>query len=564
MSSIRIRRPSSRLKSLLVSPVSHLLWTNSRPSDHEIELVLKAIWAVKEELLRLQKDVNDNPGNATVLKWETSACEKYISAHQALLSPIRKLPPEILSEIFSLCVAVNGAPWLSCHVCCHWRNITRATSSLWTTVPQITLSKKTRRPGFTSVLEDYLLLSCKYPLCLRVITLFTEIEFLSHPALDIVMKHSQRWGHVSLSLGDTYLQEMSSRIKGRLSSLSILRLTVHHTSRRLTKLDVFATTPQLREVELDSSSAFVILPWSQLTKYHEEGITYAGIREILAVKSPLVHLTFKQSLYDSAMTQKPADKSTLDQVECLHLVFRSIEDSILDHITLPALMHAQIRLLNYTGSITTSMEMLLRRSSCDLRTLSLHTFLQTGELNRIIALTPNLLELNVDDIPLLDLTSFRGNIKPVVPHLQKLTIHMHQIMPNYPRLYQVLNEVLSLRCNSQSSGSEYGSFDYLSLARIHFSSNLNCIIAQSLLEGWHSDDLNDVIFVYRRCRSYLETILSVYETNIKSSKLKQGAPAFGSGTLRRLDSLFTDIETHEFDNARCLYVSNLKKIGSCK
>ncbi|KAF7364016.1 F-box domain-containing protein [Mycena sanguinolenta] len=68
-----------------------------------------------------------------------------IEAHKAILSPVRRLPPEILGEIFSLVVratfdsytpppVTQHAPWLLTRVCRYWSEVALATSALWSMV----------------------------------------------------------------------------------------------------------------------------------------------------------------------------------------------------------------------------------------------------------------------------------------------------------------------------------------------------------------------------------------------------------------------------------------------
>src|SRR3984885_8964598 len=58
-----------------------------------------------------------------------------------LLSPVRRLPPELLGEIFRYCLPQNyhekgahKAVMLPSHVCKHWRDVALSTPTLWTNV----------------------------------------------------------------------------------------------------------------------------------------------------------------------------------------------------------------------------------------------------------------------------------------------------------------------------------------------------------------------------------------------------------------------------------------------
>ncbi|KAJ6517871.1 hypothetical protein C8R47DRAFT_959956, partial [Mycena vitilis] len=65
----------------------------------------------------------------------------YRSKSSAILSPLRRMPPEVLSEIFSWTLPpprngtrrgtkMTDTPWVLTHVCSRWRAIAIASSSL--------------------------------------------------------------------------------------------------------------------------------------------------------------------------------------------------------------------------------------------------------------------------------------------------------------------------------------------------------------------------------------------------------------------------------------------------
>ncbi|PBK93466.1 hypothetical protein ARMGADRAFT_893044, partial [Armillaria gallica] len=62
--------------------------------------------------------------------------------YTALISPVRRLPPEILAEIFGwvlesnhwpLSLKLNKGPWFLGRICSQWRHVVNSTPRLWTT-----------------------------------------------------------------------------------------------------------------------------------------------------------------------------------------------------------------------------------------------------------------------------------------------------------------------------------------------------------------------------------------------------------------------------------------------
>ncbi|KAJ6455346.1 hypothetical protein DFH09DRAFT_962668, partial [Mycena vulgaris] len=58
--------------------------------------------------------------------------QSYIDTHKALISHPRRLPPDILGEIFVVCLPVDrdAAPLLLCRICSTWRSIALSTPRL--------------------------------------------------------------------------------------------------------------------------------------------------------------------------------------------------------------------------------------------------------------------------------------------------------------------------------------------------------------------------------------------------------------------------------------------------
>ncbi|KAJ7486721.1 hypothetical protein FB451DRAFT_1168128 [Mycena latifolia] len=114
------------------SPFSRYLNTNYAPSDSEVKQIQAHIIPHFVEASRLE---------ALILELSTQR-EKvlhYIDAHQALLSPARQMPREIVEEIFLACIpthrnavmSAKEAPLVLARICSAWRTIALTTPALW-------------------------------------------------------------------------------------------------------------------------------------------------------------------------------------------------------------------------------------------------------------------------------------------------------------------------------------------------------------------------------------------------------------------------------------------------
>jgi hypothetical protein len=87
------------------SPLLHLLNTNDAPSVSEVGLIQNTLLmsqsrlaaSLRDEISRVQSVMDD-------LVKEQAAVQRCFEEHKALLSPIRRLPAELLSTIFMPCL----------------------------------------------------------------------------------------------------------------------------------------------------------------------------------------------------------------------------------------------------------------------------------------------------------------------------------------------------------------------------------------------------------------------------------------------------------------------------
>ncbi|KAJ7453185.1 hypothetical protein FB451DRAFT_673074 [Mycena latifolia] len=161
--------------------------------------------------------------------------------HKSTASPIRRLPPEILGEIFAFSVhstyyfgdvsEVSGplshqAPWVFTRVCRRWAAVALGTPGLWSMV-SLDLDRLGER-GAVSMTKLWLARSRNLPLTIKI---FHDSDALdrprldSHLVLDAVMQHSERWQNAYISISLPLLFQLAN-LHGRLAALTTLTITV--------------------------------------------------------------------------------------------------------------------------------------------------------------------------------------------------------------------------------------------------------------------------------------------------------------------------------------------------
>ncbi|KAJ7762499.1 hypothetical protein B0H16DRAFT_1311600 [Mycena metata] len=123
----------------MTSPFTPQLGTNYCPRDEEILEIrdllvepLSRLKCIRNKITDLQKSIDE-------LTKERDDINAYVDAHKALISPVRRLPLDIIQEIFVACLPTHRncvmsaveAPVLLGRVCSSWRAISLNTPRLW-------------------------------------------------------------------------------------------------------------------------------------------------------------------------------------------------------------------------------------------------------------------------------------------------------------------------------------------------------------------------------------------------------------------------------------------------
>ncbi|KAJ7030109.1 hypothetical protein C8F04DRAFT_1042753 [Mycena alexandri] len=121
------------------SPFASWLGTNYCPSDEEILDIRTLLIEPKSRLKRLDDKIADLQKTIDSLTEEHASVRSFVDAHDALLSPVRRLPLDIIQEIFVACLPTHRncvmsaveAPLLLGRICSAWRAISLSTPRLW-------------------------------------------------------------------------------------------------------------------------------------------------------------------------------------------------------------------------------------------------------------------------------------------------------------------------------------------------------------------------------------------------------------------------------------------------
>ncbi|KAJ7255122.1 hypothetical protein B0H12DRAFT_1071050 [Mycena haematopus] len=117
----------------------NLVNTNEPPQDLDLALIRPVVEKTEAHLASLEAEMSRLKEQLSHLAAEHAALSKYHSQNTTILFPLRRVPAEILAEIFQWTLPrisaaplnIRNSPWVLTHVSSHWRAVAVAKSSLW-------------------------------------------------------------------------------------------------------------------------------------------------------------------------------------------------------------------------------------------------------------------------------------------------------------------------------------------------------------------------------------------------------------------------------------------------
>ncbi|KAJ7364909.1 hypothetical protein DFH08DRAFT_1073427 [Mycena albidolilacea] len=327
------------MSSLTDSPFADRLNTNYIPSDSEIVEIRTLLMDPTDELARVEARIEEMEIVLSQLKELRASLKTPIDAHRTLISPLRRIPQDVLLAIFSSCLPSEHnalidpaeAPLLLGRICRHWRDVTYTTPMLWSSIHIPCLDYLHAPPnmisGLERTVEAWLERSSACPLSVSV---FDDINYPSngvekHPLILQLLPISRRLSHLTL-VGDAELLRPILRLGSE--SLPVLkRIWIQATRHQIFGDDADHTNalqiPTLEDVTLqitsDADPLALPLKWSQLTRIRLEchlvwrewhrpaagGLDIGGAFEVLRRCPYLMHCEIR-------VTRPSKDGSTLD------------------------------------------------------------------------------------------------------------------------------------------------------------------------------------------------------------------------------------------------------------
>ncbi|KAJ7314375.1 hypothetical protein DFH08DRAFT_755855, partial [Mycena albidolilacea] len=122
------------------SPISRdiLDANNDPPAEHNLLSIRESVSRGSARRAFLDTKISSLQAKLDKLLEERDSLDTEIRKHEGALSPLRRIPPEVLSLIFDFAspftecfVIIEDGPWPLSAVCSRWRSIALCQPSLW-------------------------------------------------------------------------------------------------------------------------------------------------------------------------------------------------------------------------------------------------------------------------------------------------------------------------------------------------------------------------------------------------------------------------------------------------
>ncbi|KAJ7155805.1 hypothetical protein C8R46DRAFT_434030 [Mycena filopes] len=416
-----------------------LMNSNETPLDSDIPLIKAMGSYLDVRMLALDEEIAPLRRRLEQLVDERQALVHLRSQNSAIISPLRRIPPEILAEIFTWTLPAvwterhrfksDDSPWLLTHVSRGWRTTAISTSSLWSLVvidypPKLNLAGLYPLP----MLEAHIGRAQKL-----------NIHFYGQEARDLVPQidvfmylasHSSRWEELSLGVTSALVPLLDS-LQDRLPSLRRLNIQWSEAASQanVDSIDCFHRAPCLVDFTVlnEFRSVPVRLPIEQLTCFRADN-SWEFHQGALGLGLNLVEVRISIAFDDEPW---PAVTQVIHLPSLRRLYVSHPE--MLAFLIAPAL--DEIALESWLGDgeeIQSNFRPFVERSRCTLRRLCLHGGVEAATLSHLLKGTTTITELAIlrsiapgaehDDVALFDMLTIAPETPHIAPQLQSISL----------------------------------------------------------------------------------------------------------------------------------------------
>ncbi|KAK7001441.1 hypothetical protein R3P38DRAFT_3049152 [Favolaschia claudopus] len=349
----------------MASPFGRHLSTNYCPTDAEVLQIKNLLAEPRRQLLSLEGEIAQLQQAIQNLEQKRRDLSKYVDEHSALISPMRRLPQDILGEIFLACLpthrncamSASEAPVLLGRICSAWRAISLATPRLWARLHIVEPGEYDKNivPQRLEIVKMWLRRSRSCPLS---VSLYCKHPYVPPPPqpynvfLKELVLHAKRWEFVSVTTSRGAFQAMEHLKATDVPMLKGVAASLHGEQRpdvpRWTQFGILRA-PFISSFSTSARDFNLLLPpplhWHLLTELTVSG---PGLETPLDSASALETLSRCPRLQTCCLTIRPSSSLlplpvTLPSLHSLELHLNDMPSPFLDRLQAPELRKFVLR-----------------------------------------------------------------------------------------------------------------------------------------------------------------------------------------------------------------------------
>ncbi|KAJ7609013.1 hypothetical protein FB45DRAFT_845586 [Roridomyces roridus] len=344
-----------------------LMDTNEPPAAAELAYAQAAESNTAAQLAGLDEEIAQLKSRLNQLEDERSVLAISHQRSLPIVSPLRRMPPEILSEIFlwtlpSPADLAPGLPmlktrWVLSQVSRRWREVALSTPSLWSLVSVSDERKADPLPMIQAQVQHARSLKIHF---YGSDTGDTKAQTRSFAFLS---EHSLRWEELFVRLIPGVVPLMST-LRGRLPSLRRLSIVWGNAESQdgIESIKCFETASSLEDVGFASDFAYIPIPFptGRLTSYRVEGPLELHLG-VLKMAPNIIEARVMVAYDLDQPWPKPSDPA-IDMLHLKRLCVTHVE--VLDHLRAPSLAEIAINLSSTDENPVDHLDPFFLRSSC--------------------------------------------------------------------------------------------------------------------------------------------------------------------------------------------------------
>ncbi|KAJ7253491.1 hypothetical protein C8J57DRAFT_1473819 [Mycena rebaudengoi] len=196
----------------------HMLNTNIIPDDAECQQIRDFLVDPRKEAVHLAEQIARMQKVLEELTRKRDDLTEFIDAHLALVSPARRLPDDVVREIFvaslpanrNCAISAKESPLLLCAICQSWRHLALSTPQLWASV-HIVARSNNQTERMIDTVHTWLARSGALPLSMSLVV--SQSRWPVPDASTLLMaliRYSLRWKHIRFILPPDQFEPLSS------------------------------------------------------------------------------------------------------------------------------------------------------------------------------------------------------------------------------------------------------------------------------------------------------------------------------------------------------------------